>query len=98
MHPTAVKTIRKKEHAKQRQTLPKYQASIVGSASFGRVVGFSGTGIQGTSSRMYLYHSGAMADLSSLIDRSNGTWKITMIAGGRHDGQLTFNILLTPIQ
>lgn len=74
----------------------------------GQVVGFSGTGIQGSVSRVYFYQNGTMADLSSLVDTSNGTWEITtvsalnnagqMIAGGRRDGQVTFNILLTPIQ
>jgi probable HAF family extracellular repeat protein len=74
----------------------------------GQVVGFSGTGIQGSTSRMFFYQNGTMTDLSSLVDTTSGTWEITtvsalnnagqMIAGGRLNGQLVSNVLLTPIQ
>lgn len=78
----------------------------------GQIVGYSGAGItagaDASPSRVFFYANGTMAELSSLVDQSNGTWEITsvmslnnagqMIAAGRHDGQVTFNILLTPVQ
>jgi probable HAF family extracellular repeat protein len=67
----------------------------------GQIAGYSGT-------RTFFYQNGTMADLSTLIDPSSGTWEIRsvlalnnagqMIIGGIHNGQLVDNILLTPMQ
>lgn len=67
----------------------------------GQIAGYSGT-------RTFFYQNGTMADLSTLIDPSSGTWEIRsvlalnnagqMIIGGMHNGQLVDNILLTPMQ
>ena len=82
------------------------EAMLINNA--GQIVGFSATGMTNGVSRMFFYQNGTMVDLNSLVDQSNGTLEITsvmalnnagqMIAGGRLNGQVTFNILLTPIQ
>jgi probable HAF family extracellular repeat protein len=75
----------------------------------GQIVGSSlSSTAPGGMARVFFYQNGTMADLSSLIDPSSGTWEIRsvmalnnsgqMVAMGLHNGQLVSNILLTPIQ